>query len=257
MIGDLGIIGQTFILVFFRVMSILFLLPLFSGTSIPITYKGLLSLVLAFLLFDLVSPGDMRLAGDPYFLFLLIIREIVIGLAIGFMVRILITTVYVAGEVASLQAGFGFARFMDPYTNTQVSELTQILNILALMMFFSIDAHHMVFKGLFLTFKELPLGSATLRAPFFEYIIHMVGKVFSLGFKIGAPIIITLFLVELSLGLLSRMVPQVNVFVEGMPLKIMVAIAMLSFSLSMLVPVFAGIFKGIEVEIPRIIRFMV
>jgi flagellar biosynthesis protein FliR len=257
MISDLGIIGQTFILVFFRVLSILWLLPLFSGTSIPIAYRAVLALVIAFLLFELVNPGDMTLAGDPYYLSLLIMKEILIGISIGFFVRVLFTAVHVAGEVASLQAGFGFARFMDPYTNTQVSELTQILNILALMIFFAVDAHHMVFRGLFLSFKELPLGSAALKGPFVEYIIHTVGKVFSLGFKIGAPLIITLFLVELSLGLLSRMVPQINVFVEGMPLKIMVTIAMLSFSLSMLVPLLAGIFKGIEGEVPKIIRFMV
>ena len=85
----------------------------------------------------------------------------------------------------------------------------------------------------------------------------MTGRVFSLGLQIGAPIIITLFLVELSLGILSRMVPQINVFVEGMPLKIMITIGMLSFSLSLLVPLIGGLFKSMDGEIPKIIRLMV
>ncbi|HEY3278630.1 MAG TPA: flagellar biosynthetic protein FliR [Syntrophorhabdaceae bacterium] len=257
MVNDLGILGQTFILVFFRVLAILWLLPLFAGTSIPTAYKAALSLIIAFMLLELVNPGDMTMASDVYYLSLLILKEIAVGIAIGFFVRILFTSVQIAGEVISLQAGFGFARFMDPYTQTQVSELSQILNLLALTIFFSVDAHHMVFRGIFMSFKDLPLGGAAFKGPFFEYIIHTTGKVFSLGFKIGAPLIITLFLVELSLGLLSRMVPQVNVFIEGMPLKIMITIAMLAFSLSMLVPLLADMFKGIDTEVPKIMRLVV
>jgi len=115
----------------------------------------------------------------------------------------------------------------------------------------------MVIRGLILSFKEIPLGNASLKGPLFEYLIQMTGKVFSLGLQIGAPIIITLFLVEISLGMLSRMVPQINVFVEGMPLKIMITIAMLSFTLSLLVPLIGSLFKGMDNEIPKIIRLMV
>jgi flagellar biosynthesis protein FliR len=256
MVYDIGLQGQKFILVFFRVLSILWLLPLFSSRSISVSYKAGLGLLISFLVLEYASLSGAPLE-NPYLLLLLVIREVFIGITIGFFIRVLFTTVFVAGEVAALQAGLGFARFMDPYTNTQVSEISQILNLLALMVFFAVDAHHMVIRGLILSFKEIPLGNAGLKGPLFEYLIQMTGKVFSLGLQIGAPIIITLFLVELGLGMLSRMVPQINVFVEGMPLKIMVTIAMLSFSLSLLVPLIGGFFKSMDSEIPKIIRLMV
>ncbi len=257
MLNDIGLSGQKLILIFFRVASVLWLLPMFSAGSISVAYKACLSLLISLFMFDLVAPGNAALGSDPYFLALLVMKEIFIGITIGFFVRVLFMTVQVAGEVVAIQSGMGFARFMDPYTNTQVSELSQILNILALMIFFSVDAHHIVLRGLFLSFKELPLGGATFKGPLMEYLIQMTGKIFSLGLRIGAPLIVTLFLVELSLGILSRLVPQVNVFVEGMPLKIMVTIAMLSFALSLITPLLADIFKSMEGEIPRIIRSMV
>ena len=256
MIYDIGVQGQKFVLVFFRVLAILWLLPLFSSRAVSIGYKAGLGLLISGLVLEYATLTGTP-ADDPYHLLLLVMREVFIGITIGFFVRVLFTTVYVAGEVAALQAGFGFARFMDPYTNTQVGEISQILNLLALMVFFAADAHHMVIRGLIMSFREIPLGGAGIRGPMFEYLTQMTGKVFSLGLQIGAPIIITLFLVEISLGILSRMVPQINVFVEGMPLKIMITIAMLSFSMSLLVPLVGGLFKSMDGEIPKIIKLMV
>ena len=256
MIGDIGLAGHKIILIFFRVAGVFWLLPIFSGRSIPAGYKAGLSLLIALLMFENVPLSNVPLA-DPYYLALLVVKESIIGLTIGFFVRVLFTSVYVAGEMAALQAGLGLARLMDPSMGTQVTELSQILNLLALLIFFSTDAHHIVLRGLFLSFKEVPLGAASFKGPLFEYLIQMTGKVFSMGLRIGAPLIVTLFLAELSLGILSRLVPQVNVFVEGMPVKIMITVAMLSFSLSLLVPLLSGMFKGMDGEIPRIIRLMV
>jgi flagellar biosynthetic protein FliR len=256
MLEDIGATGQKFILVFFRVASVLWLLPIFSARSISVPFKAGVSILIAFLMLDFVNMGDITFS-DPYFMMLLVLKEIFIGVTIGYSVRLLFTTVQVAGEMVALQSGFGFARFMDPYTNSQVSELTQIMNILTLMIFFAIDAHHTILKGLLVSFRELPLGGASLKGPLVDYLITITGKVFSLGLKIGAPLIITLFLVELSLGILSRMIPQINVFMEGMPLKILITISILAFSLSILVPAIAGLFKGIDGEFLRTIRLMV
>ena len=90
-----------------------------------------------------------------------------------------------------------------------------------------------------------------------NHIIGLTSKIFSVGLKIGAPIIVTLFIIEISLGLLSKLIPQVNVFVEGMPIKILVTMMVLAFSLSAIVPNIAAIFRGMDTEIIRILRFMV
>ena len=253
---DIGSDSQKFILVFFRVASILWLLPLFSSRSISITYKAGLSLIISFLLLNLVSVNQ-TLALDPYYMAVLIVKEVFIGLTISLLVRILFAMVYAAGEIAALQTGFAFARFMDPISMTQVSVLESFQNILAAIVFFTIDAHHILIKGMVLSFRELPIGTLVVNGPLFQHMGTMTGKIFSVGLRIGAPLIVTLFIVDIALGLLSRMVPQVNVFVEGMPLKILITFVVLSFSLGATVTGIINIFKGMDMDVLRLMRLMV
>ncbi|HPP07445.1 MAG TPA: flagellar biosynthetic protein FliR, partial [Syntrophorhabdaceae bacterium] len=135
--------------------------------------------------------------------------------------------------------------------------LEQFKNILAIMVFFSMDCHHAIIKGMFLSFKEIPLGYMALNSNLFNYLITSTGKIFSVGLKISAPITVTLFIVELSLGLLSRLIPQINVFIEGLPVKILITMVVLSLSLGITVTAIAGIFGGIESEFTKIIRLLV
>ncbi len=188
---------------------------------------------------------------------LLIMREVFIGLVVSFFVRILFTVVTVAGEILAFQAGFSFAQFMDPITNTQVSSLVQAKNLLAMLIFFAIDAHHFLIKGLAVSFAELPLGSAAMGDSLVQYFLGMTSKIFALGLKLGAPVIVILFLIELALGLLSRLIPQINIFVEGIPLKILVSITVLSMSLGILAPAIGGLFRNMETDMVRIFRLMV
>ncbi len=254
MLGEIGIGGQKFILVFFRTAAVLWLLPVFSSRAVSVPFKAGLSLLIAFLLFETI---EMAPAADPYAMFLLIMKETLVGIAMGFFVRLLFTMAYAAGEVMSMQSGFGFARFMDPSSMSYMSVLEQFQNLFAIMIFFAIDAHHMVLSGLAQSFRLVPLGTASLQPALLYGVTKTTGHIFSVALKIGAPVIVTLFLVELALGLLSRMIPQINVFVEGLPLKIILALFMLSVSLNLIAPIVAGLFKGMDVQIIRLFRAMV
>jgi len=253
---DINISSQKFILVFFRVASILWLLPLFSSRSVSVPFKAGLSLAISFLLYDLVSVNN-ALGSDPYYMLLLILKEIFVGLTISLFVRVLFSIVYAAGEVSALQTGFGFARFMDPLSMTQVSVLEQFINILTVIVFFAIDAHHILIKGISLSFKELPVGSIVLNNSLFHYMSNLISRIFSMGLRIGAPLIVTLFIVDLALGLLSRMIPQINIFVEAMPMKILITFAVLSFSMGFMTTSIANIFRTMDMEILKIMRLMV
>jgi len=124
------------------------------------------------------------------------------------------------------------------------------------MIFFAIDAHHIVVRGIYASFKELPLGTATMTNGLLNYFVAASGRIFGLGLKFGAPLVVALFLIELSLGLLSRMIPSMNIFVEGLPVKIFVSLTVLSLSLSFMVPALADLFRGIESEFVRVLRLM-
>jgi flagellar biosynthetic protein FliR len=255
---DIGIEAQKFMLVFFRIVSVLWFIPLFSSRFVSAIFKASLSLLIAFLLYSSVNIAvSLDVLSDPFSFLLLTLREVFIGVTIGFIAKIIFSSISVAGDIMSLQAGFSFARFMDPFTMTQVSVLEQVKNLLAIMIFFAIDAHYIVFLALSASFTELPIGAAALREPLLHYVINATARVFSLGFKIGAPIIVTLFLVELAFGMLSRMIPQVNIFIEGVPIKILITTIMLIVSLAVTVPVIAGLFKGMDNDFIRVFRLMV
>jgi len=253
---EFGIEIQRFVLIFFRILSILWLVPIFATRAVSMPFKAGLSLILAYLVFE---HGGIKIdaAYNPIYLSVLIVKEIFIGLTISFFIRALFMMVYASAEIASLQTGFSFARFMDPITMSQASVIEQLKNILTIMIFFSIDAHHALIRGIFASFKELPLGSVVLNNNLLNYIIHVTGRIFSIGLKISAPLTVTLFIVELSLGLLSRFIPQINVFIEGMPIKILITMFVLSFSLSVTVTAIASLFSNMGSEFFKIMRLLV
>ncbi len=247
---------QTFLLIFSRVVSVLWLLPVFSSRAISVPFKAGVSLLIAYLLFD--SIGVHRsFSNDPYLLFLFIMKEVFIGLAIGFSVKMLFMAVNVAGEIIAIQSGFSFARFMDPLSMTQATVIEQLKNLLAMMLFLAMDAHHILVRAIVASFRDVPTGSVTIQESFCQFLITISGRVFVTGFKIGAPIIVTLMFVEIALGMLSRMIPQINIFIEGVPLKILITVIMFSFSLGVIVPVIVNMFKGMDGEMLRIFRLMV
>lgn len=247
---------QAFLLIFSRVVSVLWLLPVFSSRAVSVPFKAGVSLLIAYLLFDSIGV-DRSFSNDPYLLSLFVMKEVLIGLAIGFSVRILFIAVNIAGEIISIQAGFSFARFMDPLSMTQTTVIEHLKSLLAMMLFLAMDAHHILVKAIVVSFRDVPIGSVTIQQSFFQYFISATGRIFMTGFKIGAPIIVTLMFVEVALGMLSRMIPQINIFIEGLPLKILVTVTMFSLSLGVIVPVIVNMFKGMDGEILRLFRLMV
>jgi len=246
---------QNFLLVFFRVAAMLFMIPLFASRSVSAIFKGGLALMITYLLYDLAKTNVVA-RPDSFVLFILCAKEIFIGATIGFIVRLVFVSASMSGEIISLQAGLSFARFMDPYSMSQVSVLEQIKNLIALLIFFVIDAHHMLIRGIAYSLREVPVGAVSLNSSLAGYLVTATGNIFGAAFRIGAPIIVTLFLVELAFGVLSRMIPQANVFVDAIPVKILITVLMLGLSLGYIVPSISALFRGLETDLIRAIRMM-
>ena len=244
-----------YILIFFRTLAILWLLPVFSMRGLSVLFKVAFSLVIAFLISESISY-PVAFAGDGLALLLAILREVLIGLSISFAVRLLFAIIQATGEIVGFQTGFGFARMVDPLSSAQSSILEEFLYMFALTIFFTVDAHHIVLRGLYASFKELPLGTAAVTGGLLNYFIIASGRIFGLGMRFGAPLVVALFLIELSLGLLSRMIPTMNIFVEGLPVKVFVSLTVLSLALGFMAPALGTLFKGIEPEFLKILRLM-
>jgi flagellar biosynthetic protein FliR len=252
---DIGLESQQFILIFVRVLAMIWLLPLFESKRVSTGYKTGLSLVVAFLLFPNTTVVD--LGGDGYRILIAIGAEILIGLSLGFVLRVIFGMVTAAGELISMQSGLSFARSVDPSTGATVTALEQFQNLLAIMVFLGMDGHHTVLKGIAVSLREVPPGSLVVKPALFQYLAVSAGSIFPASLKICAPVVVTLFLVDIGLGIVARLIPQVNVFIEGASIKMLLAIGMLALSLNFTVPVIGGLFRGFDSEILRIIRSMV
>ncbi len=249
---DISLEAQKFVLVFFRVVSMIWFLPLFESTSVSAVYKAGLSMLIAFLLFESVVVPDF--GGDAFLLLIAVGKEVLIGLSMGFFVRILFSAVSAAGEVVSMQSGLSFARSMDPTMMAQSTVLEQFQGLLAAMIFLGIDGHHVLLKSVAKSLRDVPPGAIVVRPALFEFVIDATGKIFGASLRICAPVIVTLFLMEIGLGILARLIPQVNVFIEGSSMKVLVTLAMLGCALNLMVPVIAGLFRGLDGDMLRIIK---
>ena len=170
--------------------AVLFMIPLFASRSVSALFKGGLSLMIAYLLYDLVkAPATVQ--QDSFLLFVLCAKEVFIGATIGFVVRLVFVSASMSGEIISLQAGLGFARFMDPYSQQQVSLLEQIKNLIALLVFFVIDAHHMLIKGIAYSLQELPIGAMSLNSSLAGFLVKATGEHLRVGLQDRPPIIVT------------------------------------------------------------------
>ncbi|GIO26166.1 flagellar biosynthetic protein FliR [Ornithinibacillus bavariensis] len=218
-----------FLLILVRVLGFFVTMPLFSYRSISLPFRIGISFFLAFIMFYTVDATGITI-NEMYFFLLL--KEILVGVLIGLIGYIILSAVQVAGGFIDFQMGFAIANVMDPQTGAQSPITGQYFYIIALLFLLSVDGHHLLIDGIVNSYQYIPIDSYI---PFHdgnlvEFVIQAFNTMFLIAFQISIPIVGCLFLVDIALGIVSRTVPQLNVFVVGLPLKILVSfIALLVF----------------------------
>ena len=167
----------------------------------------------------------------PVALALGLFREIILGAAIGLAVKIFFAAAQLAGQTVGYQMGMAIANVMDPATSAQVPILAQFNNLIAVLIFLVINAHHWFIRALAESFNRIPLGGFDFSPAVFEHLIRLSSTMFLVAVKIGAPVIVALLLTSVALGLVARTVPQMNIFMVAMPLKIVIGLVFLGICL--------------------------
>lgn len=170
--------------------------------------------------------------------------ELVTGATLAFAFHTAFGAVSFAGKLIDVQVGFGIANVYDPVTHSQAPVTGALLGMLAMMLFYALDMHLVLFQGLAHSLRALPLGQplSGLDAP---VLLRQFGLLFSLGLMIGAPLVFALFLIDIALGVLSRGMPQMNMFAVGVPVKIAGALLFLLLMARQFESVFARVFASI------------
>lgn len=241
---------EIFLFVFVRVGAIILFAPVLGSGSVPVTLKIGLILFVSIVLFPLVSPLPMHLPKGMLDLAVRMLSELTIGLTIAFTARLVFIAVQVAGTIVDFQMGFGVVNVLDPQTNSQVSITAQFQNILAVLIFLAVDAHHFFFQAVAESFSIINLGQFSFSGFTMGYILSLFSATFVTAIKIAAPAMVVLFFISVALGLIARAVPQMNVFIVAFPLQIGMGLLMVGLTMAF----FTKIIRQEFLDMP--LRFM-
>ena len=248
-----------FFLVFVRVVSILALVPIFGSQTVPPQLKVAFALILTALLFVPSVTAGVSFGQQfslPFF-GLLVVKEVMVGIAVGYVASMLFTALQFAGKLVDTEMGFGFVELMDPNTSESVTVWGQLQVILFTILFLSINGHYFMLLAIQRSFELIPLTAATL--PGGKVAFHLTaltGGIFATALKFAAPIYVTLILSEVALGAVARTVPQINIFFVGMPLKIGIGLGTAILVLPMLMTLFRATVEKLVQDIWRLLFLM-
>jgi flagellar biosynthetic protein FliR len=199
--------------------------PAFGGTWAPAPVKIGLTVILATICMAVVP---VPAAGEPAGLALILTREAVIGFALGFAVRLLVSGAEMAGQLAGFQLGFAYASVVDPQSGVRNNVLSSACGLTALLVFLGLNAHHDLVRALVASYDVLPIGVGSVDDSLPEVVARMLGLVLVLGVRLAAPVLIVLLVVELALGLASRAAPTLNLMAQGFPVRLLVGLITLA-----------------------------
>lgn len=238
-----------------RVFALVALAPGFNAGAIPPVVRVTLAAALAFALSPLIAtanPAILDLTPQAYLALLL--SEAVLGAIIGFVLSCLLESARLGGEVVDMQIGFSASAMYDPATSVSSSLLGAFWYLAALVFFFTLNGHHWLLGGLMRSFELCPVGALVYGKALTTLAVQVVAVLFTLAPQLAAPVVATLLLADLALGLIGRSMPQMNLMLVGMPGKILVGLAALAACSPMMATAFGRMMDNFQYYLLAVIK---
>lgn len=222
---------KIFLFILIRVGVILFMMPFFNSRLIPIPVKVGLTIILAVILFPVSGPYTGVYPDTTWGMFSLIIGEFIIGLILGLMVQFFFEGIRLMGQLAGLEVGFSIANALDPQTGFQSSVLSNMAYLIAIALFLVLNGHHIILDAIRQSFAIIQPGLASLNKQVFHEMLRRSGEMFVISIQIGAPVISTILFIQLAFGIITRLIPQMNIMVVAFPVQIVTGLIFFGISL--------------------------
>jgi len=206
-------------LIMARIGGLFTTMPIFDQRIIPRFVKTNLVILSSFLLWFVVPQNAELLPVDIFTLLLALFSEFLMGAIVGQVMGVVFISVEAAGGFMSSQMGLSVATIMDPATGKQSTIIINFFRLIMTTLFFVMDGHHFLLSVMFRSFDILPVLSPRNISLASEHLVLMGSMIFSIGIQLAAPVVLTIFLLDFSFGLVSRVAPQVNVFMLGFQMK--------------------------------------
>lgn len=221
---------QLFLLIAVRTSGIFIFSPFFSSQNIPNTMKVGLTFSISLILASII-PYELSLSNGA--LSIIILKELSVGILIGFISYAIFSAFYVMGQIIDMKIGFGMVNVIDPQNRVQVPLMGNFYYTLSFLLLLGINGHHHIISALKDSYSYIPIGNFKFSEGTMNLLVNILSKSFELGFKLSMPIVAIVFLTDIILGILSKTIPQMNVFVVGMPLKILIGLLIILISIPM------------------------
>lgn len=224
---------QLFLLAWFRITGILLVGPIFGSLSIPNTLKAVFGFVFAMIFFPLVPRAGIVVEPNMVLYIVWVFLELGVGLLIGFAATLLFTAVQFGGQLIDQELGLSLANVIDPISNEQISVVGQFKLFLATIVYLMIDGHHFLLKAISKSFSVVPLlGIKLTDAAAVQITDTMIQDMFEIAVTIAAPAMVTLFLITIAMAFMARTVPEMNIFIIGFSVRLLVGFLVLVFGVS-------------------------
>ncbi|MDP4164130.1 MAG: flagellar biosynthetic protein FliR, partial [Bacillota bacterium] len=220
------------------------------------THKIGLSLALSWIIFYAIHAPSTEVNGT---FFLLIIKEAAVGLLIGFTAYMILSAIQIAGGFIDFQMGFSIANVIDPQTGAQSPLMGQYFYTFGLMTLLTLNGHHLLIDGIFYSYRFIPLTQPWLplgQANIAEFMIRSFNTMFMIALQMSIPVVGSLFLVDIALGVVARTVPQMNIFVVGAPVKTIASFIIIIVVMGVMMAVVQNLFETMLVTMRDVMRLL-
>ncbi|OGJ87579.1 MAG: flagellar biosynthetic protein FliR [Candidatus Raymondbacteria bacterium RifOxyA12_full_50_37] len=257
-IGDLTVDQiLCFLMAFIRIATMVAVFPVLGSRNAPVMVKAGLSLILAIILFPLIPTGVIELPTGLLSFSIVVAKEMLIGLILGYAGSLIFAVLNFAGRMLDQQMAFAMATMVDPVTDSPSTLIAQLNIILFSIIFLLIGGHHMFIEALAYSFTAINITNVHFAAgPTVAKLTQMTADIFVLGFRMASPVFVSLLITDISLGIIARTVPQMNVFIVGLPLKIGLGLVLLIICLPSFVNFFEGMVLQLKKDVYTLIQFM-
>jgi flagellar biosynthetic protein FliR len=225
---------KAFFIILIRVGVIIFMFPFFNSKVIPVLAKVGLVFLIALILFPVIDSKAFEFPSTLYGIFQMIASEFIIGMILGLLIQIIFEAIRMMGQVVGFQTGFAITNILDPQSGVQVSILSNMAYLSAMVLFLSLNGHHILLNAIKESFHIINVGSLSLDSRIFQTILQASGSMFVIAIKIGAPAIAILLFIQVSFGLITKLIPQMNIMIVAFPVQIVMGLIFFGISLNML-----------------------
>jgi flagellar biosynthesis protein FliR len=246
----------AFMLVLSRIAGIFAALPVFSARGLPVQAKVITILMVTLVCFPSLMVHAPPMPTDVFTLGLLLLREMAIGLMIAFITQIIFAAIEFGGQIIGMQMGFSISQIIDPSQGNQAQIMAVLQTLLATLMFFSLNIHHLFIRAIVDSFSVIPIGGWHLNGEVMTFLVKRTTDVFVIGVRLAAPVMVSLLLTSVAMGIMARAFPQMNIFMISLPLNIGIGFIVLGMTLMVFFHVLEVTFGQLKGQIDTLFRLM-